>query len=174
MWKSVAGAYAIHQSLLMLTLKLGFVWLAATWVPGRLYDTYSEMSYADARSINVVEMFWYPYGPMYYLMNLVMWRLAAPFWFELRYPLAVACACSVVYKYGSLSPKATYEQGSPFMSIGTFWGYLPFYVLGVVLRLHGRRALPARRALVDHPGSGAEPPPPGRRCRRASAPLQRC
>ena len=34
---------------------------------GRLYDTYSEMPYADARSINVVEMFWYPYGPMYYL-----------------------------------------------------------------------------------------------------------
>ena len=150
-WKSVAGAYAIHQSLLMLTLKLGFVWLAATWVPGRLYDTYSEMSYADARSINVVEMFWYPYGPMYYLMNLVMWRLAAPFWFELRYPLAVACACSVVYKYGSLSPKATYEQGSPFMSIGTFWGYLPFYVLGVVLRRHGARL----RAALAWPGARA-------------------
>lgn len=61
----------------------------------------------------------------WYLLALVLWRISTPIWTRMRQPLLVAV---VIYMMAGFS-----EIGGDF-SIDRFFGLLPFYVLGLLLK----------------------------------------
>jgi fucose 4-O-acetylase-like acetyltransferase len=61
----------------------------------------------------------------WYLLALVLWRISTPIWTRMRRPLLVAV---IIYMMAGFS-----EIGGDF-SIDRFFGLLPFYVLGLLLK----------------------------------------
>ncbi len=61
----------------------------------------------------------------WYLVALLLWRLTTPVWKRMRYPLAVAL---FVYLFSGFS-----QLGQDF-SMDRFFGLMPFFVLGLVLK----------------------------------------
>ncbi|SNT59900.1 Fucose 4-O-acetylase [Streptosporangium subroseum] len=61
----------------------------------------------------------------WYLLALVLWRISTPIWTRMRQPLLIAV---IIYMMAGFS-----EIGGDF-SIDRFFGLLPFYVLGLLLR----------------------------------------
>jgi fucose 4-O-acetylase-like acetyltransferase len=66
-----------------------------------------------------------PYYLTWFLMSLFMWRLSTPVWQQLRWPLAIAVAVSLLSGMSSLPDE---------LSMNRTLGLLPFYVLGLMLR----------------------------------------
>jgi fucose 4-O-acetylase-like acetyltransferase len=66
-----------------------------------------------------------PYFLTWYLMALFMWRLSTPVWQQIRWPLGVAVAISLLSYMGTLSNQ---------LDMHRVFGLVPFYVLGLLLR----------------------------------------
>lgn len=62
---------------------------------------------------------------MWFLMALFLWRLSTPVWQQIRWPLAVAVAISLL-SYMTALPRD--------LTLPRLLGLLPFYVLGLMLR----------------------------------------
>ncbi|WP_283138505.1 acyltransferase family protein [Rhizohabitans arisaemae] len=75
----------------------------------------------------------------WYLLALLFWRLSSPVWQRLRYPMAAALICCVVAGLAEL-------PGT--LSIDRFFGLLPFFVLGLILRPHHFELLHQKRARI--------------------------
>ena len=76
-----------------------------------------------------------PYFVTWFLMAMFVWRLSTPVWQQLRWPLAVAVAISVLSGIADL-PSA--------MDLHRVLGLLPFFVLGLMLK-------PAHMELLKRP-----------------------
>ncbi|MEU7987444.1 acyltransferase family protein [Streptosporangium canum] len=61
----------------------------------------------------------------WYLLALVLWRISTPIWNRMRQPLLVAVVIYMVAGFSEISGD---------FSIDRFFGLLPFYVLGLVLK----------------------------------------
>src|SRR5699024_306579 len=69
---------------------------------------------------------WNPFWTMWFLLALFVWRLATPLLKALRYPLVFAIAISII---------APLDPGlDKTLSIGRILSFLPFFVLGLVVR----------------------------------------
>ncbi|GAA0383490.1 acyltransferase family protein [Microbispora corallina] len=66
-----------------------------------------------------------PYYLTWFLMSLFLWRLSTPVWQQLRWPLTVAVALSLLSGTSALPDE---------LSMNRTFGLLPFYVLGLMLR----------------------------------------
>ncbi|HEV7930879.1 MAG TPA: acyltransferase family protein [Actinomadura sp.] len=66
-----------------------------------------------------------PYFLTWFLMALFMWRLSTPVWQQIRWPLGVAVAISLLSYMGTLSNQ---------LDMHRVFGLVPFYVLGLLLR----------------------------------------
>lgn len=66
-----------------------------------------------------------PYYLTWFLMSLFLWRLSTPVWQQLRWPLVIAVALSLVSGMSRLPDE---------LSMNRTLGLLPFYVLGLMLR----------------------------------------
>lgn len=66
---------------------------------------------------------------LWFMTGIIVWRLIAPLLFRFRHPLAIAVLISLVA--GSL-------RGLWVFNLHTVLGYLPFFVLGVLLRRDNR------------------------------------
>ncbi|WP_433249205.1 acyltransferase family protein [Streptosporangium sp. CA-135522] len=66
-----------------------------------------------------------PYYLTWFLMSLFLWRLSTPVWQQLRWPLVVAVALSLLSGTSRLPDE---------LSMNRTLGLLPFYVLGLMLR----------------------------------------
>mmetsp|Transcript_19227 Transcript_19227/g.60486 ORF Transcript_19227/g.60486 Transcript_19227/m.60486 type:complete len:500 (+) Transcript_19227:23-1522(+) len=130
-WRSLVGAYVINQTLYFVLDKIVYKY---GWSATRLQHTYlAEYSgRGDVMHQNFLLEFWLPTGPLWYLPNLLALRLVAPWWLELRWPLATA----VVLQCLILSLKEDdFDTRLSFMSIGDLLSMgLPWYVLGVKAR----------------------------------------
>ncbi|NJQ04759.1 acyltransferase family protein [Streptomyces lonarensis] len=89
-----------------------------------------EVAYiAFHRQVNGTDHPWSlldPYYVTWFLLALFVWRLTAPFWRIIRYPLPVALGIAAL---ASVSP----ELGDDF-NISRVLQFLPFFVLGLTLR----------------------------------------
>lgn len=65
-----------------------------------------------------------PYYLTWFLMSLFLWRLSTPVWQQLRHPLVVAVALSLLSGTSALPDE---------LSMNRTFGLLPFYVLGLML-----------------------------------------
>ncbi|MEO5874556.1 MAG: acyltransferase family protein [Streptosporangiaceae bacterium] len=66
-----------------------------------------------------------PYGLMWFLVAVLLWRVSTPFWQRVRWPLAIAVALSL---HSSV-------YGLPdVLNLHNVVGLMPFYVLGLMLR----------------------------------------
>jgi fucose 4-O-acetylase-like acetyltransferase len=79
-----------------------------------------------------------PYWMMWFLPALIVWRLSTPLWQQLRWPLPVAIVISVVSGAVDLSG----EAGTRTL------GFLPFFVVGLLLRDEHFRLLRTTTARV--------------------------
>ncbi|MEU9830395.1 acyltransferase family protein [Streptosporangium sp. NPDC048047] len=61
----------------------------------------------------------------WYLLALVLWRISTPIWNRMRQPVLVALVISMVAGFSEISGD---------FSIDRFFGLLPFYVIGLVLK----------------------------------------
>ncbi|WP_433252242.1 acyltransferase family protein [Streptosporangium sp. CA-135522] len=61
----------------------------------------------------------------WYLLALVLWRISTPIWTRMRQPLLVAVVIYMVAGFSEISGD---------FSIDRFFGLLPFYVLGLILK----------------------------------------
>ncbi|GGS61681.1 membrane protein [Planobispora rosea] len=66
-----------------------------------------------------------PYYLTWFLMSLFLWRLSTPVWQQLRWPLVIAVALSLLSGTSDLPDE---------LSMNRTLGLLPFYVLGLMLR----------------------------------------
>jgi fucose 4-O-acetylase-like acetyltransferase len=66
-----------------------------------------------------------PYWLLWFLMALFLWRLSTPVWQQLRLPVAVAAAVSLLAGMADL-PNV--------LAVNRVLGFLPFYVLGIFLK----------------------------------------
>ncbi|MFD8556495.1 acyltransferase family protein [Streptosporangium canum] len=66
-----------------------------------------------------------PYYLTWFLMSLFLWRLSTPVWQQLRWPLVIAVALSLLSGTSRLPDE---------LSMNRTLGLLPFYVLGLMLR----------------------------------------
>lgn len=89
-----------------------------------------------------------PRWTLWFLLALVVWRLSAPLWLALRPAVAIAGAVGVAILSG-LEPGVTSTLG-----LDATLGFLPFFVLGLVLRRQGEMLLRPRRPWVVA-GAGA-------------------
>jgi fucose 4-O-acetylase-like acetyltransferase len=76
-----------------------------------------------------------PYWLMWFLMALFLWRLSVPVWQQLRWPIAVAVALSLLV--------GTADLGDA-LALNRVLGFLPFFVLGLFLK-------PAHFTLLTRP-----------------------
>ncbi|MEW9527502.1 acyltransferase family protein [Microbispora sp. NPDC049125] len=65
-----------------------------------------------------------PYYLTWFLMSLFLWRLSTPVWQQLRWPLMIAVALSLLSGTSALPDE---------LSMNRTFGLLPFYVLGLML-----------------------------------------
>ena len=75
-------------------------------------------------------------------MSLVIWRVVAPVWMQLRRPVLAAAAIAVLAPYGAF-PTATTDNDSgtyTFLALDDTVGFFAFFVVGVAIR----RAFSAR------------------------------
>jgi len=79
---------------------------------------------------NLWMMFWYPHGVMWYIAALFQWRLLAPYWYRLKYPLMSAVVVCVVSPYAYVPE----QEGNTFISWDRTWSLLPLYILGVQMK----------------------------------------
>ncbi|WUI00612.1 acyltransferase family protein [Spirillospora sp. NBC_00431] len=77
---------------------------------------------------------------MWFLVALVLWRLSAPLWSHLRYPVAVAVALSLIAGSWSFNSDSTLCRAA---------GLLPFFVLGLTVSTGGRGAHTRRQGPVE-------------------------
>ena len=142
-WGSLVGPYVVAQYMYLALIRLG--WL----VVGEA----SEHSwYAVAKippSFSLFSMFWNPWCLCWYLMTLVVWRVAAPLWTQLRRPLLCASAVAVLCGYVAF-PSVSYADGD-FLRLKEALAYFPYYILGV----HARAREAAFRAALAWPGTRA-------------------
>ena len=83
LWTSVAFAYVINQ-MLCLVLSAFFLYLAVqSGSTARVNSMFAAGEFQPA-NWNLLIKFWCPVGVMWYLSCLVMWRMMAPFWMEVR------------------------------------------------------------------------------------------
>ena len=75
---------------------------------------------------------WSPFGVMWYLIVLFQWRLMAPYWKQLTYPLSCAIAVMCLMPY-TIIPVADYCNAT-FLAWDRLWSCLPLYVLGFLTR----------------------------------------
>ncbi|TDC84775.1 acyltransferase family protein [Actinomadura sp. 7K507] len=62
---------------------------------------------------------------MWFLMSVIIWRLTVPFWRNVRWPLAIALALSII----------SYTHAMPHeLTLRRLFSLLPFFVLGVCLQ----------------------------------------
>ncbi|MGV9773664.1 acyltransferase family protein, partial [Streptosporangium sp. NPDC003464] len=80
-----------------------------------------------------------PYYLTWFLMSLFLWRLSTPVWQQLRWPLAVAVALSLLSGTSRLPDE---------LSMNRTLGLLPFYVLGLMLRPEHFEWLRQRRVRI--------------------------
>ncbi|MCT9934850.1 acyltransferase family protein [Planotetraspora sp. A-T 1434] len=66
-----------------------------------------------------------PYYLTWFLMSLFLWRLSTPVWQQLRWPLGIAVALSLLSGTSALPDE---------LSMNRTLGLLPFYVLGLMLK----------------------------------------
>ncbi|KAJ8605566.1 hypothetical protein CTAYLR_000145 [Chrysophaeum taylorii] len=125
-WKSVAGAYFVNQLLFLTLVKIAYKWGPV----GRLDQTFKDYSSKEAAEINMFEYFWYPFSILYYLADLIMARIAAPTWMELRYPLVMSFVLAVCVQYGG---------SSGFFALTEFFAFFPYYILGITVKKHARQ-----------------------------------
>ncbi|MGK5549991.1 acyltransferase family protein [Actinomadura kijaniata] len=85
------------------------------------YSTYDWLVGRNTLEISLLK----PYYLTWFLCALFMWRLSTPVWQQIRWPLAVAVAFSLLSYMSDL--------GGTF-NIHRVIGLLPFYVLGLLLR----------------------------------------
>jgi fucose 4-O-acetylase-like acetyltransferase len=65
-----------------------------------------------------------PYWLMWFLMALLLWRLSTPVWQQLRFPVAIAVAVSLLAGTASLGDS---------LAVNRVLGFVPFYVVGLYL-----------------------------------------
>ena len=154
LWTSVAVAFAINQ-MITFPIRAGFLRLGYMRGSAVVGDMLAAGEYQPS-NWNLIEKFWYPDGLMWYLSCLLTWRLLAPFWIELKYPLATSLLVMVGVPYAT-TPELT--GGLTFLAWDRVLGFLPWYVLGLVVRRDGWAARAAaaarwrgarRAALVAH------------------------
>ncbi|GAA0927502.1 acyltransferase family protein [Nonomuraea longicatena] len=87
-----------------------------------------ELGYAGLRtalgqkwSLTIIDPAWLNW----YLLALLFWRLSAPVWKRMRYPIPVSIA---IYLF------AGYSQISGDFSMDRFFGLMPFFVIGLVMQ----------------------------------------
>lgn len=86
---------------------------------------------------NFVTLLTIPIFHLWYLKLLAIWRVVAPYWARLRYPLTLSVTLGLFSGYvgdGYLgeSPAGAFLLGS----FRQTWGLFPFYVLGLKLQRH--------------------------------------
>jgi fucose 4-O-acetylase-like acetyltransferase len=96
-----------------------------------LYSGYDALAGGNDFELSLLD----PYYLTWFLLALFLWRLSTPVWQQIRWPLAVAVAISLLSYMTSLPGE---------MELHRVLGLLPFYVLGLVLR-------PAHFELLKHP-----------------------
>ena len=142
-WGSLVGPYVVAQYLYLVLIRLG--WLVVG-------DASADSWYTVAKippSFSFFSMFWYPWCICWYLMTLVMWRIAAPLWMRLRRPLLYASVVAVLGGYVAF-PSIGYADGN-FLRWQEALAYFPYYILGV----HARASEAAFRAALAWPGTRA-------------------
>ncbi|WP_233525887.1 acyltransferase family protein [Actinomadura spongiicola] len=87
------------------------------------YSLYDWLAGRNVLEISLLN----PYYLTWFLCALFMWRLSTPVWQQIRWPLAVAVAFSLLAYMSDLG--GTFD-------IHRVIGLLPFYVLGLTLRPH--------------------------------------
>jgi fucose 4-O-acetylase-like acetyltransferase len=80
-----------------------------------------------------------PYFLTWFLMALFLWRLSTPVWQQIRWPLGVAVAISLLSYMGTLSTQ---------LDMHRIFGLVPFYVLGLLLKPEHFELLKRRQARV--------------------------
>lgn len=87
-----------------------------------------------------LDQFFVPHFLMWFLVAMVFWRLSAPLWAHLRYPVTIAVLVSLGSGFWIWSEDGTLSRMA---------GLLPFFVLGLVIDPERVRALrrPSARAL---------------------------
>ncbi|MGV9326369.1 acyltransferase family protein [Streptosporangium sandarakinum] len=84
---------------------------------------YALLRYAVGQkwSLTIIDPAWLNW----YLLALVLWRISTPIWNRMRQPVLVALVISMVAGFSEISGD---------FSIDRFFGLLPFYVIGLVLK----------------------------------------
>jgi fucose 4-O-acetylase-like acetyltransferase len=72
-------------------------------------------------SLTIIDPAWLNW----YLLALVLWRISTPIWTRMRQPLLIAVALYLIAGFSEISGD---------FSIDRFFGLLPFYVLGLLLK----------------------------------------
>ncbi|RFS86394.1 acyltransferase [Actinomadura spongiicola] len=104
-------------------------------VPFAIFNAlYAALGYLKGDSVPL-HTFFRPQFLMWFLVALVLWRLSAPLWPHLRYPVVVAVALSLVAGSWSFSSDTTLCRAA---------GLLPFFVLGLTIRPERVHALRSR------------------------------
>ncbi|TDC50334.1 acyltransferase [Actinomadura sp. KC345] len=86
-----------------------------------LYATAAWLSGTAAFNLQIL----LPTYLMWFLMSVIIWRLTVPFWRNVRWPLAIAVALSII----------SYTQPMPHeLTLRRLFSLLPFFVLGVCLQ----------------------------------------
>lgn len=127
-WKSVVGAYVVNQIFFLLLVKIAYKWGPAD----RLYVTFKAYTPSEAAKLNLFYEFWMPFSILYYLADLIMARIVAPTWVELRYPLAFSFVLAVCIQY------IPWQDQPTFFAMVEFFSFFPYYMLGVTIRKHSK------------------------------------
>lgn len=123
-WKSVVGTYIVNQLLFWLLVKIAYKWGPA----GRLYVTFRPFTRQEVASKNLFYEFWMPFAILYYLADLIMARIIAPVWVELRYPLLASFIMAVCIQY------IPHEYQPTFFALVELFALLPYYMLGISIK----------------------------------------
>ncbi|RAY14456.1 acyltransferase [Actinomadura craniellae] len=99
------------------------------------YSTYDALVGGNPLRISLLD----PYYLTWFLLALFLWRLSTPVWQQIRWPLAVAVAISLLSYMGELPST---------LDMHRVFGLVPFYVLGLMLRPEHFELLKTRRARI--------------------------
>ncbi|MFI0486307.1 acyltransferase family protein [Actinomadura sp. 9N215] len=94
-------------------------------VPFAIFNVaYRLLAFVNADDFRLHELF-RPQFLMWFLVALALWRLSAPLWAHLRYPVATAVVLSLIAGSWSFNSDPTICRAA---------GLLPFFVLGLTIR----------------------------------------
>lgn len=99
------------------------------------YSVFDRLAGGNSFRVTLLD----PYFLTWFLMALFLWRLSTPVWQQIRWPLGVAVAISLLSAMGSLSNQ---------LDMHRVFGLVPFYVLGLLLRPEHFELLKRRQARV--------------------------